>query len=973
VADLQKTVSILFKGVDEISGTVDSISGTMGAFSGKLESATQPLANMASGVEKLDLALAAIAVGGLVLSVNAYANYEQVMLRVSGVMGTSAEEYDRLTTLTRTLGATTQYTAQQAADGLLVLATAGVKADDAMTALPIVLKFAQGAMIDVSVAADIALNSMGNFGLTVGDLERVTDAILATANNSRTSVTQLGEGMKMVSPIANALGMDVEATAAVLGKLADAGFKGEMGGTALRNILLALIAPTDNAGKLFTKLGVDTNELGLNLESAKTALKTLGVVVKDESTGNMRAFPDILTDIMAGLGRMPDQMDQTAAATAIFGKRGGPQMAALLQQGEGAVKALEDTIRSLGGVTVDMADRIEGSMKNTIKIIESSLEAIGLSIGESVKKGVIAGGGGLSEAFSSLVREIDAGSFSPIFDLINKLGVDMGVLFRGIAKSLPEALAMIDYSELVKSFENLGGAFQDIFKVMFGNIDLGTPEGLASAIQKVVDGVTVLMNVSKGIVEGLKPFIEKMTELANEALRSDSSTQELTGKVLGFGQGVNAAVSALNSLAPAMNILSGALALNAVATIGKLGFALGALPAAGAIAAGAAVVALGAGAYELVSKVIEAEDAMDSFDQMLKDTSADGLAAKEKLDAFKDSIHDLPEVKRFMFETDFDTAIDEVAELNRCVLSFPEDFSVEAKTETEDAKAKLNELRFQFEAFPPTTFLELVTDAKQIDDVALKIEGLPTLTALTVQASIENEAYVSQFMSEISKPDIATISIDLSKESVSKFTSEMKKVINPDGTTTWVNVGVDEKSMKETQEALKEIPTEKMLEIKLQGEIDKELAMIKANSENLQSAMEWTAKLDISRVEAETEQIKSMFSAVASTIDSVSGEIEGLFDNVPKSEFDFGAREWKKALEQAMKIQQESFDLEKELIEAQISIIEKRESMMLAGKGLIKIDSTGLEPALEMIMWQILQKVQIKANEDAANFLLGIS
>jgi hypothetical protein len=73
-----------------------------------------------------------------------------------------------------------------------------------------------------------------------------------------------------------------------------------------------------------------------------------------------------------------------------------------------------------------------------------------------------------------------------------------------------------------------------------------------------------------------------------------------------------------------------------------------------------------------------------------------------------------------------------------------------------------------------------------------------------------------------------------------------------------------------------------------------------------------------------------------------------------------------------MKIQEEGFKLEKALVEQQIRLMKQKEDAIWKGKALIKIDSTGLEPALEMIMWQILQKVQLKANEDAASFLLGI-
>jgi hypothetical protein len=73
-----------------------------------------------------------------------------------------------------------------------------------------------------------------------------------------------------------------------------------------------------------------------------------------------------------------------------------------------------------------------------------------------------------------------------------------------------------------------------------------------------------------------------------------------------------------------------------------------------------------------------------------------------------------------------------------------------------------------------------------------------------------------------------------------------------------------------------------------------------------------------------------------------------------------------------MKIQKEAWEMAKRLQELQIDILKAKEARLSSGKSLITIDSTGLEPSLEMILWQVLQKVQIKANEESANFLLGI-
>jgi hypothetical protein len=126
MADLEKTVAILFKANDEISNTVDKMSGSLSSFNSSVISATAPLASFAAGIEKLDVAMAAIVVGGLALAVNAYGDFEMTMIKVKGVMSASDGDYERLSGLTRQLGLDTQFTAQQSAEGLLVLATAGM-------------------------------------------------------------------------------------------------------------------------------------------------------------------------------------------------------------------------------------------------------------------------------------------------------------------------------------------------------------------------------------------------------------------------------------------------------------------------------------------------------------------------------------------------------------------------------------------------------------------------------------------------------------------------------------------------------------------------------------------------------------------------------------------------------------------------------------------------------------------------------
>jgi hypothetical protein len=123
----------------------------------------------------------------------------------------------------------------------------------------------------------------------------------------------------------------------------------------------------------------------------------------------------------------------------------------------------------------------------------------------------------------------------------------------------------------------------------------------------------------------------------------------------------------------------------------------------------------------------------------------------------------------------------------------------------------------------------------------------------------------------------------------------------------------------------------------------------------------------------------SGFSSFIDTFDTFGGEIDDtrqkideLFEDHPGQLSQLEAEEWQNAIDDDMKKKQEDFDLQKKLIDQQLELLATKQNAMNSGDGLIKIDSTGLEPALEEIMWQILEKVQIRAAEEAAEFLLGL-
>ena len=114
------------------------------------------------------------------------------------------------------------------------------------------------------------------------------------------------------------------------------------------------------------------------------------------------------------------------------------------------------------------------------------------------------------------------------------------------------------------------------------------------------------------------------------------------------------------------------------------------------------------------------------------------------------------------------------------------------------------------------------------------------------------------------------------------------------------------------------------------------------------------------------------FDSFGTEIDDTRQKIDDLFEDHPGQLSQLEAQEWQDAIDEDMTKKQEAFDLQKNLIDQQLELLNAKQNAMNSGDGLIKIDSTGLEPALEEIMWQILEKVQIRAAEQASDFLLGL-
>ena len=301
--------------------------------------------------------VAFVAVAGKALDMAG--GYDLAMRSVQAKTGATGELMDKLSEQSREMGRTTVHSATEAARGQAFLAQAGFDANEVLSALPGTLNLATAGELGLAEAADIASNVLTGFNLNVSEADRVADVLALTAQSTNTNVQQMGDAMKYAAAVAAAADADFEETAAAIGLLANAGFQGETGGTALRGAMSKLLNPTKAAQQILDKLGV----------SAVT------------STGDLKPLHDIV-------GQFEDVGITAGDAMKIFGQRAGPGMLALVSQGSDALVDLTGELKNAEGASKKTADIMGGGLWGSIKKLQSIVESAFISFGERLAPAV---------------------------------------------------------------------------------------------------------------------------------------------------------------------------------------------------------------------------------------------------------------------------------------------------------------------------------------------------------------------------------------------------------------------------------------------------------------------------------------------------------------------------------------------------------------------------------------------------------
>lgn len=288
-------------------------------------------------------------------ALNTFTNFEQAMQNTYSVMGASQSEMEALRKKAEEMGASTRFSASQAADALYSLGSAGQNASQAMNSLDGVLRLAGATGSDLAFTSGTIASTLSQFNLTADKSAHIADVFSQAISKSQANMTKLSYSMKYVGPVASGLNISLETATAALMNLYNTGFGGEQAGTILRAGLQKLASGTDELKDKLKKYGLTYDEINPKVNN--------------------------LADIM---DRLKEANIGVTEANEIFGEASSAGMAKLIEQGGEAIRTMDGLLVSSDGAAAKMQEIQNASFANTKAELQSAFEAVQITIMSNV-------------------------------------------------------------------------------------------------------------------------------------------------------------------------------------------------------------------------------------------------------------------------------------------------------------------------------------------------------------------------------------------------------------------------------------------------------------------------------------------------------------------------------------------------------------------------------------------------------------
>lgn len=434
-------------------------------------------------------------------SIDAGMNFDTAMSQVAATMGTTVDKIGNVKAKAEEMGRTTKYTATEAAEGMNILAQAGLSADEQISGIGTVLNLASAGAMSLEESASYTAGAVKGFGDSMSNASYYADLMAKGATLANTDVRGLGEAFSGSAATAKNYGQAADSVTLSLLRLAEQNVTGSEASTALNRAMADLYTPTDDASKALDQLGVSAYK----------------------SNGEAKDFNDLVDELNGSLQGMTAEQKNNALAT-IFTTQGLQAFNKMTASSDATVQKFWKGIQDSSGSAAQQAATQLDNLQGDITLLSSATEGLQLAFYNTFSGTIRGAIKGITSEVSGLAEAMESGGISGALSKLAQDAINFSGQLPGLTKIGGDLI-----NGLISSVTQNSGSITTAVGQLLNNLASTISTGL-NVFTSV--GVNLLTTIASGMTQGIPTFLGQalpMLTQFTESLRSNA------GKLINAG------------------------------------------------------------------------------------------------------------------------------------------------------------------------------------------------------------------------------------------------------------------------------------------------------------------------------------------------------------------------------------------------------------------------------------------------------
>lgn len=434
-------------------------------------------------------------------SIDSGMNFDTAMSQVAATMGTTVDKIENVKAKAEEMGRTTKYTATEAAEGMNILAQAGLSADEQISGIGTVLNLASAGAMSLEESASYTAGAVKGFGDSMGNASYYADLMAKGATLANTDVRGLGEAFSGSAATAKNYGQAADSVTLSLLRLAEQNVTGSEASTALNRAMADLYTPTDDASKALDQLGVSAYK----------------------SNGEAKDFNDLVDELNGSLQGMTAEQKNNALAT-IFTTQGLQAFNKMTASSDATVQKFWKGIQDSSGSAAQQAATQLDNLQGDITLLSSATEGLQLAFYNTFSGTIRGAIKGITSEVSGLAEAMESGGISGALSKLAQDAINFSGQLPGLTKIGGDLI-----NGLISSVTQNSGSITTAVSQLLNNLASTISTGL-NVFTSV--GVNLLTTIANGMTQGIPSFLGQalpMLTQFTESLRNNA------GKLINAG------------------------------------------------------------------------------------------------------------------------------------------------------------------------------------------------------------------------------------------------------------------------------------------------------------------------------------------------------------------------------------------------------------------------------------------------------